>query len=157
MKTFFKFLIAVFLISIIGLGIIGYTRFRSPTTAEMAEFFFEHQSMFEQKNVAILSALSQKAEIDSGPNTEVGYRWLETQPAPYAYQDSEPMMVRYYTHLRGIGVGAFGTGIAYFDPGIQEKTYPSLEAMKNDAGKVEGFVGYCRISGNWHSFFWEAD
>ena len=65
--------------------------------------------------------------------------------------------MRYYTHLRGIGVGAFGTGIAYIDPVVERKLYPTLEAMTDDAKEVEGFIGYSKISNNWYSFFWEAD
>ena len=90
-------------------------------------------------------------------DSEIGYKWVETEPKPDVYQAGEPLIVRYYTHLRGIGVGAFGTGIAYIDPRMQEKTYPSLEAMINDAKEVEGFIGYSKISDNWYYFFWEAD
>lgn len=157
MKTFLKFLLAALLVFIIILGFMSYSRFQLPTTAEMKEYFFVHQSRFEQENSAIVSALTQKTVIDSGANTQVGYQWLETQPTLDAYQAGDPIIVRYYTHLRGIGVGTFGAGIAYIDPARTEKIYPSLEAMSDDAKKIEGFIGYSHISGNWYSFFWEAD
>lgn len=157
MKTFLKLFLAVLFVAIISLGFLGYKRFQPPTTAEMEEFFTTHRIGFAQKNAAILSALAQKTTINSGADAKVGYKWLETQPKPEFFQDGEPIIIRYYTHLRGIGVGAFGTGIAYIDPSIQEKNYPSLEAMTDDAKKVEGFVGYSHITDNWYYFFWEAD
>lgn len=157
MKTFFKLLLAVLLISIISLGCISYSRFQTPTTAEMEEFFAAHQVGFEKKNAAILTALAKKTVIDSSADTQIGCQWIETQPRPDSYQKGEPVKIRYYTHLRGIGVSAFGTGIAYIAPANQEKNYPNLEAMRSEAKKIEGFVGYSHIIGNWHSFLWEAD
>ena len=157
MKTFIKLFLIILLIAIITLGFIGYTRFQLPSTAEMEEFFAAHRSGFEQKNYSILSALAQKETIDLGPDSKVGYQWLEMELKSDSYQDGDPITLRYYTHLRGIGVGAFGTGIAYIDPSIQTKNYPSLEAMADDAKKVEGFVGYSHIAENWHTFFWKAD
>jgi hypothetical protein len=157
MKTFFKLLLLCVLITIIALGFLGYLHFSSPKTAEMKEFFSLHQTAFEQKNGEILAALSQRTAIHSGPDEKVGYRWLEIEPQPEIYRDGDPLIVRYYTHMRGIGVGAFGTGIAYLDPSILEKVYPNLEAMGNDAKEVEGFIGYSPVSGNWHIFYWEAD
>jgi len=157
MKTFLKLLLAVVLITIIALGVIGYNLFSSPTTAEIKEFFSKNQSAFAQKNAEILSAVAQKKSINSNGDTVVGYQWLEVQPELHSYQNGDPLIVRYYTHLRGIGVGSFGTGIAYIDPRIEEKGYPDLEAMTDDAKKVEGFIGYSKISGHWYCFFWEAD
>jgi hypothetical protein len=123
----------------------------------MTEFFSLHQTAFEQKNGEILAALSQRTAIHSGPEEKEVYRWLEIEPKPEVYRDGDPLIVRYYTHMRGLGVGAFGTGIAHLDPRMQEKTYPSLETMGDDAKKTEGFIGYSRMSGDWHSFFWEAN
>jgi len=157
MKTFLKLFLAVLLIAIISLGFIGCKRFQSPTTVEMEEFFAANRVGFEQKNAEILAALTQKTAINLGADAKVAYKWFETQPNHDFFQDGEPIIIRYYTHLWGIGVGVFGTGIAYIDPSIQEKIYPSLETMTDDAKKVEGFVGYSHITGNWHSFFWEAD
>lgn len=157
MKIFFKLLLASLLIAIASLGFMGYNRFQSPTTVEMKDFFTAHRTGFEQKNTALLSALAQKATINTGHDAEVGYQWLETQPGPDSYQDGEPVKILYYTHLRGIGVGSFGTGIAYIEPAGQVKTYPNLEAMLDDAKKSEGFIGYSRIVDNWYCFFWEAD
>ena len=157
MKTFFKLLLAVILIAIIALGIVGYHLFSSPTTIEMKEFFSKNQSAFAQRNVEILSAVAQEKSVNSNGDADVGYRWLEVQPELHSYQNGDPLIVRYYTHLRGIGVGAFGTGIAYLDPRVEEQIYPNLEAMTNDAKKVEGFIGYSKIADNWYCFFWEAD
>ena len=157
MKTFFKLFLILLFILIISLGFIGYNRFQLPSTAKMEEFFVAHQSGFEQKNTVIISALEQKIEIDSGVNRQVNYQWLKILPSLDSYQEGDPVAVLYYTHLRGIGVGSFGTGIAYIDPKKQEKTYPTLESMSADAARIEGFIGYCHISGNWYSFVWEAD
>ena len=38
-----------------------------------------------------------------------------------------------------------------------EKNYPSLEAMSPAAVKVEGFVGFSHLQGNWYLVLWEAD
>ncbi|SHJ99305.1 hypothetical protein SAMN02745165_03709 [Malonomonas rubra DSM 5091] len=157
MRTSFKLLLVVLLISIIALGFIGYRQFTLPKTAEMEEFFSRQRAMFKQKNAAILTALSTNTAIASGADKDVGYQWLETEPRPDSYQQGGSVTVRYYTHIRGVGVGAFGTGIAYIDPARKEKIYPTLEDMASDAKKVEGFIGYSHISGNWYSFFWEAD
>jgi hypothetical protein len=157
MKTFFKLLLVVLFISIVTLGFIGYRQFKLPKTDEMEEFFSLQRTMFEQKNAAILTALLTNKVISPGADKGVGYQWLETEPRSDTYQQGEPVIVRYYTHNRGIGVGAFGTGIAYIDPRKKEKIYPSLEDMAPDAKKIEGFIGYSHISGNWYSFLWEAD
>ena len=157
MKIVVRILLAIIIAYTIGLGIIGYNRFQSPTTGEMEEFFSKQQNMFEGKNAALLTALSQKKTIDLDADAEVGYLWIEMQPEPHSYQDGDPLLIRYYTHLRGIGVSSFGAGIAYFDQKRPEQTYPSLEAMADDAEKTEGFIGYSHIAGNWYFFFWEAD
>ena len=157
MKSFFKSSLLVILVVIIAFGIMGYRQFSSPTTVEMKEFFAAHRVGFEKKNAAILTALAKETVINSGADTQIGYQWIETQLGPDSYQNGEPVIVRYYTHLRGIGVGSFGTGIAYIDPASQETIYPDIEAMRDAAKKVEGFVGYSHITDNWHSFFWEVD
>lgn len=157
MKTFFKLFMAALLIGIISLGFVGYKSYRLPTTVEMEEFFAAHRSGFEHKNTSILYSLQNKVAVDSGLDTTVGYQWLEMEPKADLYEDGGPVIIRYYTHLRGIGVGAFGVGIAYIDPSDQEKNYTNLEAMTDDARKIEGFIGYSHISGNWHTFLWEAD
>lgn len=157
MKKFLKFLLPILLIGIIGLGVLGIRFFSAPTTADMEDFFTNHKLAFEEKNRGLLTALSHQTAISSDGDTKIGYRWLEIEPKPETYQNGDPVIVRYYTHLQGIGVGAFGTGIAYLDPRREEKRYPSLEAMMEDRKGVEGFIGYSRISGNWYSFFWEAD
>lgn len=157
MKTIFKLILAFILIAILCLVFIGYSHFKIPTTAEMEEFFTAHQINFEEKNAAILANLQKNNTINTGPDSQIGYQWLEIQPFPDSYQTGEPVTIRYYTHLKGIGVGAFGTGIAYIDHARQEKIYPSIEAMQNDAKNVEGFVGYSSITENWYSFYWKAD
>ncbi len=53
-------------------------------------------------------------------------------------------------------MASFGTGIAYLEK-PPTKIYPSLEAMRQDAGEVEGFLGYGHLSNNWYYFLWEAD
>ena len=157
MKTFFKILLATILVASVALGIVGYRLFSLPTTAEMSEFFSENQSAFVLKNAEILSAVAQKKSINLQADAGIGYRWLEVQPDSHSYQNSDPITVRYYTHMRGIGVSAFGTGIAYLDSEIEKNIYPSLETMINLAKNVEGFIGYSHIVDNWYSFFWEAD
>ena len=54
------------------------------------------------------------------------------------------------------GVGTFGTGIAWLE-NPPDKIYPDLEAMKKDAGPIEGFVGFGNLSGNWYYFRRELD
>ena len=157
MKTFFKLILVVLLIAIIGFGIVGYNSFKVPSTVEMVDFFSTHRGGLEQKKVAMLSALEQKQVISLGADTQLGYRWLEIEPQPDSYLPGEPVTIRYYTHLRGIGVGGFGTGIAYIDSAKSEKIYPSIEAMSEAAKQVEGFIGYSRIVDNWYCFLWEAD
>ncbi|MBW2710117.1 MAG: hypothetical protein JRD04_12835, partial [Deltaproteobacteria bacterium] len=156
MKLFFKLFLAIFLVVFIVLAILSYNQFSLPTSTEMDNYFLEHQEAFKQKNDSILAALQLQKPITLLADSEIGYKWVEIEPKPNVYQAGKPLIVRYYTHLRGIGVGAFGTGIAYIDPRIEEKEYPDLEAMIDDTKKVEGFIGYSKISDNWYYFFWEA-
>ncbi len=155
MKRVLKILLAVFLILASILIVMGYKQFSLPDSSEMKAFFLEHRPAFEQKNISILAALKQREHISTAGDAEVGYKWLQIEP-DYD-QPEQPLVIRYYTHLRGIGVGGFGTGIAYMSPGATERLYPTLEAMGTDAKKTEGFLGYSPISGNWYSFRWEAD
>ncbi len=157
MKKILKFLLPIILIGIIGLGVLGMRFFSAPTTTNMEDFFTNHKLAFEEKNRELLTALSQQITVSSEGDTMIGYRWVEVEPKQEIYQKGDPVIVRYYTHLKGIGVGAFGTGIAYLDPRREEKSYPDFEAMMEDRKGAEGFIGYSRISGNWYSFFWEAD
>lgn len=123
MKYFGRVLIAVVLTVIVGLGVLFYSHYRLPTTAEMEDFFSKHRSAFERKNADVLFAVSQNRAIDSGPDTEIGYQFLEIRP-------ESPLMVKYFTHVRGIGVGAFGTGIAYLEspPGKTARRVSALLA-----------------------------
>ncbi len=50
----------------------------------------------------------------------------------------------------------FCAGMAYLKD-VESNIYPSIEAMSADAKKVEGFIGYSKISGDWYSFLWESD
>jgi len=155
MKRFLKILLAVFLVISITLAVVGYKQFSLPSSSDMKSFFLEHQQGFEQENSSILATLTQQKSIAMAGNPEVGYQWLQIEPEQY--QPGKPLIVRYYTHLRGIGVSSFGTGIAYMIPEAVEKLYPTIEAMDEEAKKSEGFLGYSPISGNWYSFRWEAD
>ena len=156
MKKFFKAFLLIVLVGFVTIFIYGYRLHTLPTTAEMKSFFASHQSAFRQKNGEILSRLKQHQPISFKADPATGYRWIKISPAGED-QYQQPVIVRYYTHQRGIGVGGFGTGIAYIDPEIKIKSYPSLEAMKVEAKKVEGFIGYTPIAENWYLFFWEAD
>lgn len=151
-----KFRIVAIAIVVMSLATCMYSGFRIPSTADMKDFYSEHQNDFEQHNAALLMKLSKNESIDTGPNPAVGYQWLMVFPHPSIYEEGMEIELRYYTHKKGIGVGSYGTGIAYLDPGTTE-TYPSIEAMKEDASQVEGFVGYGAIAGNWYYFLWEAD
>ena len=155
MKRFLKILLAVFLILAGVLIVMGYKQFSLPDSSEMKVFFLEHQPAFKQKNASILTTLERQGRIATTGNPEIGYKWLQIEPEHY--QPGQPLVIRYYTHLRGLGVGGFGTGIAYMSPGATERLYPTIEAMDKDAKKIEGFLGYSPISGNWYSFRWEAD
>ncbi len=155
MKRFLKILLVIFLLISGALGFAGYKLFSLPDSSEMKTFFFEHRQAFEQKNTSILSALRQQKPIATTGNSVIGYQWIQLEPE-YP-QTGKPMIIRYYTHLRGIGVGSFGTGIAYINPEATEKLYPTLEAMNRDAKKTEGFLGYSSITGHWYAFRWEAD
>ncbi|MFN2257040.1 MAG: hypothetical protein ABR516_00970 [Desulfuromonadaceae bacterium] len=95
---------------------MAYNRFQLPATAEMEIFFTTHRVEFEEKNAAILTALRQKTIIDSGPNKQIGYQWLEIQPRPDSYQKGDWVTISCYTHMMGVGAGAYATGLAYIHP-----------------------------------------
>jgi hypothetical protein len=157
MKRFLKIL-AIFIVS--GLAVLfflGYRQFSIPQTAELHEIFADKRNAYETHAANTREAMSKREPIDSAANAQIGYLWLEVEPEPATYNDGDPIVLRYYTHARGIGVGAFGTGIAYLDPGLRVQNYPDIETMREDARKVEGFIGYSRISGNWYAFYWKAD
>ncbi len=157
MKTFFKLSLAITLVGMITLGFLGSRVFSTPSTAEMEKFFSNHKRAFEEKNKEILTELSQQETISSTGDLTIGYQWLEVDPTPENEQQNTPTIIRYYTHRKGIGVSSFGTGIAYIDPRREERIYPNLEAMREERKRVERFIGYSRISGDWYSFLWEAD
>ena len=133
--------------SVIVGGIVGlYFLFKLPTTIEMRNYFSSHQSEFERKNAEILPVLAAGGQVDSESNSKVGYLWIRATSEPSA-------QVMYFTHRAGFGVGSFGTGIAYLE--TQPVTlYPSIEAMRVEGSKDDGFVGFGRLSGKWYFFFW---
>jgi len=139
-------LLAISTSVIVGGIVVLYFNFKLPTTIEMRNYFSSHQSEFENKNAEILAVLAAGGHVDSGGNAKVGYLGLQATSEPSA-------QIMYFTHRAGIGVGSFGTGIAYLES--QPVTlYPSLEAMRDDGGKDDGFVGFGRLSGKWYFFFW---
>lgn len=120
-----------------------------PSAQEMKDYFLERQSAFEGKNAELLSAISENREIEKGTDEHVGYQWLKLTYEPN-------IQIRYYTDSLGIGVGSFGTGLAYLQS-PPDKTYPDFESMYDDARRVEGFIGYTHILDNWYSFLWGSN
>ena len=157
MKLFLKITLAVFVSAIIAIVVIGYKQYSVPSSAEMVAFFVSNRDGFEQKNREILSALDQQEQIDTGADSQLGYRWVEIEPLDSLASNNEPIVVRYYTHVSGIGVGSFGTGIAHIEAGYEVETFASLEAVIAAAKGVSGFIGYSKISANWYSFFWNSN
>lgn len=138
------FVLVSVVLAIAGIGL--YLQYRLPSTADMETFFHEHRAELERRNIEVLAAAG---DVESGPDPRAGYRFLEVRREP-------PRAVRYFTHLRGIGVSAFGTGIAWLES-PPEKVYSSLEAMLDDSAMTERFIGYGRLEGSWYYFLWEAD
>ncbi len=120
-----------------------------PTTDGMKGYFAQHQVVLQRVNVEILAALSEGKQMDPALAKGEVYQFLQLRSTPMP-------MVNYHTHVKGFGLGSYGTGIAY-SPSAPEKIYENLEVMRPDAAAVEGFVGYTHISGDWYAFFWEAD
>jgi hypothetical protein len=125
---------------------------RLPDTKEMHSYFLSHQAEFEKENTEIISRLKAEQAINSNENMKPVYFRLEAALKP-------SLSIKYYTHQLGIGLGAFGTGIAYLEtpPNI---IYSGLEEMVEDSRATEGFVGFGQLSSkssNWYYFFWEID
>lgn len=133
------------------IGIFGYLYFTTqlPNTEEMHSFYSSRQVKFEKINIENISRLIAGQPIDLKENKKVGYIRMSAELKP-------TISIKYYTHQRGFGVGAFGTGIAYLET-PPNKIYASLEAMTEESGPIEGFVGYGHITGNWYYFRWELD
>jgi len=132
-------------------GIFGYFYFTTqlPNTAEMQSFYLSRQAKFEKNNTVNISRLIAGQPINLKENKNVGYFRMSAVLKP-------AVSIHYYTHQRGFGVGALGTGIAYLET-PPDKIYTSLEAMADISGPIEGFVGYGHITGRWYYFHWEID
>jgi len=115
----------------------------------MQRFYLSRQAEFEKINIENISRLTAEQPIDTKQNKKVGYIRMSAELKP-------AVSIKYYTHQRGFGVGAFGTGVAYLET-PPNKLYASLEAMAEDSGPIEGFVGYGHITGDWYYFRWELD
>jgi len=141
-------LAAILLFIIVIFGYLYFTT-KLPNTEEMNSFYSFRQAKFEKINNEIISRLIAGQLIDLKKNKEVGYFRMSAELKP-------TISIKYYTHQRGFGVGAFGNGIAYLET-PPNKIYANLEAMGKDSGAIEGFVGYGRITDHWYYFHWELD
>ncbi|MFC1524133.1 hypothetical protein ACFL6N_05010 [Thermodesulfobacteriota bacterium] len=146
----------LFIWSMILLGLGGVLLFRSyslPDSAQMQEYFHQHRESLAAANREILASMAPDGHLQAGVTDKqaklLDIEFIETN-------SRFPLEIRYHTHVRGIGVGAYGTGIAFLElPPL--RLYSNLENMAEDAAQEEGFTGYCAITENWYSFLWEAD
>ena len=136
-----------------------------PADETMEAHLRHHRPELEVLVGSVLEALAAGEPVP--PGTYTPYREkgilrrveLDGWPRPDAEADgaaSTPVAIRFHTHVRGIGVGAYGAGLAW----LQEppaKAYVSGNEMMQAARQVEGFIGYRHIEGHWYAFLWEAD
>ncbi|MBU1564983.1 MAG: hypothetical protein KJ630_05060 [Proteobacteria bacterium] len=130
-----------------------HVMFKCPSLSDMQEYFTNHQEFFETTNNQIMSTmLSGKTFVPKESGSYKNILWLKV----IGDKVDQDFQVRYFTHIKGIGVGSYGTGIAYLNS-PPKMIYGDFESMNKDASEEEGFVGYCSIKGPWYIFFWEAD
>jgi hypothetical protein len=118
-------------------------------TGDLKSFFEDRSSFFEQKNTELLAMIRRGDQIDTGFSRKIGYKYINIV-------SKDPFRIHYVTDQRGIGVGSYGTGVAYLErePDI---VYESLESMYDKGQGIEGFVGYGHLKGKWYYFYWKAD
>ena len=137
------------LLLVIGIFVYLFFSTQLPDTEGMHRFYLSRQTEFERINRENIANLKTGKPIDLKENKKVGYLRISAELKP-------SISINYFTHQRGFGVGAFGTGIAYLET-PPDKIYANLEAMVEDAGPIEGFLGYSPISPGWYYFRWELD
>ena len=149
MKTLLKILatlVGLLIIAVVALILFAYSPL--PTVDEIEELYTLHREGYAARTAEIRAKLEKGEAPGNRVDETLGYFAYETRSAPFS--------VTYLTHSSGIGVGAYGTGLAYFDA-PPEKIYGSVESMKQDMAAVEGFRGYLRIAEDWYFVLWEAD
>ena len=136
---------------IIVIGFVGYLYFSTllPNTEEMRQYYSNRQDEFETENLKIIADLKAGQIINSKENKEIGYLYVQAILKP-------SISIKYYTHWRGFGVGAFGPRNAYLE-NPPYRIYSSLEDMDNDYKSTDGFVGFGTLSPNWYYFRWNTD
>ena len=145
LKILATFLILV-IVAILGLAFIAYSPL--PSDEEMVALYRNNVHEYENRTNQIRASIMNNESFGSHRDEALGYYALDVRKSPFS--------VFYYTHSSGIGVGAYGTGLAYFDE-APDRIYENLSAMKPDASAAEGFRGYAPIDGHWYYAFWEAD
>jgi hypothetical protein len=146
-------IIALPFIVIIALIILVYNPL--PTTDEMRDLYYQNRGAWEARTEAIQEAKAKNEDFGKKKDETLGYYTYSTGGDPFS-AGGDLFGILYYTTSSGIGVGTYGTGLAYLGREPQD-IYPNLEVMKEEASKVEGFWGYGHIEGNWYYFLWEAD
>ena len=119
-----------------------------PTAAELTGLLEQNRSAYEQRTEEIRQAVNRGQRFAPLQDDALGYFTFDAR--------REPFRVLYYTSRSGLGVGAYGTGLAYLEE-PPERLYSGIEAMREAARAVEGFIGFGGIEGDWYYFFWEAD
>ncbi len=142
-----------------------------PSPGEMEAYLRRHRQKLEE-TVQVLSsgeaaAAPQAARLIGELRDSGVARWVECGSAgarcePVAGTDpagagrDAPGSVLFYTHVRGVGVGAYGVGLAWC-PRPPTPLSADREAMLAAASQREGFVGFRALGGPWYEFLWEAD
>lgn len=149
MKKVLLIIGASLLIVTVAVCISIYIIFRVPSTAEMRDFYTGHRTALEQRNHDILAALDGNEMPATGADDAAGYRFVSIEQEP-------SRTISYATHISGFGVASSVTGIAWLEVPPRQ-TYPSIEAMRDEAALVDGFTGYVPLADNWCLFFRQAD
>ena len=149
MKSLLKVLGALVLlviVAIVGLALLAHHPL--PNEAEIIALYQANAEAYEKRTDEIRETLKQKKSPGPIRDEKLGYFAIEARNSPFS--------VLYYTHSSGIGVGAYGTGLAYLTQ-VPNPVYRSFKEMREAASKVEGFRGYGSINGRWYYALWEVD
>ena len=149
MKLILKILAALIGLAVLAALALAFLAYEPlPNEKDLTTLYETNAGAFEARTAEIREAVATSSSITKRRDEVLGYFAVEAHAQPFS--------VLYYTHSSGIGVGAYGTGLAYFEE-PPEHVYANLEAMKPDAAAVEGFRGYGPIRDNWYYVFWEVD